>query len=75
THPAQDEKGSLPGMRPIELEGLTAEPRVAGNGEFKFQSYLFRASGFRAAGAAGGPQRKAAASSESGKSESVNKAA
>jgi hypothetical protein len=38
----------LPGMRPIELEGLTAEPRVAGNGEFKYQSYLYRATGFRA---------------------------
>ncbi len=25
----------LPGMRPIELDGLTAEPRVAGNGEFR----------------------------------------
>lgn len=44
----------LPGMRPIELEGLTAEPRVAGNGEFKYQSYLYRATGFGAAtGAAG----------------------
>jgi hypothetical protein len=40
----------LPGMRPVELDGLTAEPRVAGNGEFKYQSFLFRATGFRAAG-------------------------
>jgi hypothetical protein len=39
----------LPGMRPIVLEGLTAEPRVAGNGEFKYQSYLYRATGFAAA--------------------------
>ncbi len=38
----------LPGMRPIELEGLTAEPRVAGNGEFKYQSYVYRATGFKA---------------------------
>ncbi|MGH3669812.1 MAG: hypothetical protein ACRDSH_04145, partial [Pseudonocardiaceae bacterium] len=38
----------LPGMRPIELDGLTAEPRVAGNGEFKYQSYLYRATGFTA---------------------------
>ncbi|MFE2753491.1 hypothetical protein ACFXGA_15995 [Actinosynnema sp. NPDC059335] len=38
----------LPGMRPVELEGLTAEPRVAGNGEFKYQSFVFRATGFRA---------------------------
>jgi hypothetical protein len=50
----------IPGVRPIELDGLTAEPRVAGNGEFKYQSYVFRATGFRAAGAAGG--RKAAES-------------
>lgn len=41
----------LPGMRQIELEGLTAEPRLAGNGEFKYQSYVFRASGFRATAA------------------------
>ncbi|MGH4011034.1 MAG: hypothetical protein ACRDTH_23225 [Pseudonocardiaceae bacterium] len=38
----------LPAMRPIELDGLTAEPRVAGNGEFKYQSYLYRATGFTA---------------------------
>ncbi|MEU8415013.1 hypothetical protein AB0C24_19705 [Amycolatopsis japonica] len=44
----------LPGMRPIELEGLTAEPKVAGQGEFKYQSYLFRATGFKAAAAGGG---------------------
>ena len=50
----------LPGMRPIELEGLTAEPRVAGNGEYKYQSYVFRATGFRAAGSAasGGSARR-----------------
>jgi hypothetical protein len=29
----------LPGVRPIELDGLTAERRIAGNGEFKYQSY------------------------------------
>ena len=44
----------LPGMRPIELEGLTAEPRVAGNGEFKYQSYVYRATGFRATTSAAG---------------------
>jgi hypothetical protein len=38
----------VPGMRPIELDGLTAEPRVAGNGEFKYQSYIYRATGFTA---------------------------
>jgi hypothetical protein len=50
----------LPGMRPIELEGLTAEPRVSGNGEFKYQSYLFRATGFKAASAGGGRSMKPA---------------
>ena len=45
---------ALPGMRPIELDGLTAEPRVAGNGEFKYQSYLYRASGFTATTTAAG---------------------
>ncbi|NUT51672.1 MAG: hypothetical protein HOV94_30905 [Saccharothrix sp.] len=44
----------LPGMRPVELDGLTAEPRVAGNGEFKYQSFLFRATGFKAAGKSSG---------------------
>jgi hypothetical protein len=37
----------LPGMRPIELEGLTAQPKVAGNGEFKYLSFTFRATGIR----------------------------
>lgn len=44
----------LPGMRPIELDGLTAEPRVAGNGEFKYQAYLYRATGFTATTSATG---------------------
>ena len=44
----------LPGMRPIELDGLTAEPRVAGNGEFKYQSYVSRATGFTDATSATG---------------------
>jgi hypothetical protein len=45
---------ALPGMRAIELDGLTAEPRVAGNGEFKYQSYVYRATGFKAAAAGSG---------------------
>ncbi len=47
----------LPGIRPIELEDVTVEPLVAGNGEFKYQSYLFRATGFRALGSAGGSRK------------------
>jgi len=47
----------LPGMRQIELEGLTAEPWLAWNGEFTYQSYVFRATGFRSAVARSkGPQ-------------------
>lgn len=37
----------LPGMRPIELDGLTAQPKVAGNGEYKYQSFVFRATGIK----------------------------
>jgi hypothetical protein len=44
----------LPGMRPIALQGLTAEPKVAGNGEFKYQSYVYRATGFTAPSSASG---------------------
>ncbi|MGH3673893.1 MAG: hypothetical protein ACRDSH_25210 [Pseudonocardiaceae bacterium] len=48
---------ALPGMRPIELAGLTAEPRVSGHGEFKYQSYLYRATGFGATSTLGGARR------------------
>jgi hypothetical protein len=56
----------LPGVRPIELDGLTAEPRVAGSGEFKYQSYVYRANGFKAAGTAGarGPAKSGDSSSK-----------
>src|SRR5262245_46542924 len=60
---------ALPGMRQIELDGLTAEPRLAGNGEFKCQSFVFRSTGFKAAGSAAKPH-------QAGKTaESSNKAA
>jgi len=39
----------LPGMRPVTLEGLPADPRVAGTGEFTYQSYTYRATGLAAA--------------------------
>ncbi|GAA5161711.1 hypothetical protein [Amycolatopsis dongchuanensis] len=57
----------LPGMRPVELEGLTAEPRVAGNGEFKYQSYVFRASGFKAVNTGGGRGKSQGGPAESAK--------
>ncbi|MDI5979606.1 hypothetical protein [Amycolatopsis magusensis] len=56
---------ALPGMRPIELEGLTAEPKVAGNGEFKYQSYVYRATGFKAAASGAKPSRSAANNADS----------
>lgn len=66
----------LPGMRPIELDGLTVEPRIAGNGEFKYQSYVFRASGIRASGSAsGGRSSGKSAGGASGASEPATKAA
>ncbi|HEY3690139.1 MAG TPA: hypothetical protein VGL46_07530 [Pseudonocardiaceae bacterium] len=52
----------LPGMRPIELEGLTAEPRVGGQGEFKYQTYVFRASGFKAATSGAGKTSRSSGS-------------
>ncbi|SES28444.1 hypothetical protein [Actinokineospora terrae] len=55
---------ALPGMRPVELVGLTAEPRVSGNGEFKYLSFNYRAAGFAEA-----------ASGVRGKSEPSGKAA
>lgn len=65
----------LPGMRPIELEGLTAEPRVAGNGEFKYQSYLYRATGFKAAASASGTRPAAKSAGGAGNGEQAGKAA
>jgi hypothetical protein len=67
----------LPGMRPIQLEGLTAEPRVAGNGEFKYQSYLYRSTGFTATTSAAGtrPSPSTKPSGATGSAEQPGKAA
>ncbi|MFD6391827.1 hypothetical protein [Nocardia sp. NPDC060259] len=35
-----------PDMRPIELTGLIVTPRVAGQGEFKYLSWVVRATGY-----------------------------
>ena len=37
----------LPGMRPIELEGLTVQPKVMGQGECKYQGFVYRATGIK----------------------------
>ncbi|MGH4010746.1 MAG: hypothetical protein ACRDTH_21740 [Pseudonocardiaceae bacterium] len=67
----------LPGMRPIELDGLTAEPRVAGNGEFKYQSYLYRATGFTARASVAGtrPSQSIKPSGAAGHGDQPGKAA
>lgn len=35
----------LPGMRPIALEGMQVEPRIAGQGEYKYLTYQVWATG------------------------------
>lgn len=37
------------GLRMIELDGLTVEPKVMGQGEFKYLGYVFRAESYREA--------------------------
>jgi hypothetical protein len=45
--PAGPEIVANTGMRMVELEGLTAEPKVMGQGEFKYQGYTYRATGIK----------------------------
>lgn len=40
----------MPGIRPVELEGLTAQPKVMGQGEFKYQGFVYRATGIKQSG-------------------------
>ncbi|MQY24601.1 hypothetical protein NRB56_01490 [Nocardia sp. RB56] len=42
--PTTDELSA--GLRPIVLEGLTVQPRVGGQGEFKYLTYTVRAAGY-----------------------------
>lgn len=58
-----------PGMvvHPCELEGVTVQPRVEGNGEFKRQGYVVRATGMRAAGAGKATTRQTAVAGQAGK--------
>ncbi|MGO1050085.1 hypothetical protein [Crossiella sp. CA198] len=61
------------GMRQIELDGLTVEPRVSGSGEYKYQGWLFRATSFRASGA--GANKTPAAKPAEAKAADASKAA
>ncbi|WP_433627090.1 hypothetical protein [Nocardia sp. CA-120079] len=51
-----------PFVRPIALTGVTVQPRVAGQGEFKYLAYTVRATGYAPAPSArsGGPGPKSA---------------
>ncbi|MFE6924786.1 hypothetical protein ACFVAV_27435 [Nocardia sp. NPDC057663] len=42
-----DELAPGTGLRMIEVEGLMAEPKVMGQGEFKYQGYQFYAGGIK----------------------------
>jgi hypothetical protein len=44
--PSAPELAPGTGLRMIELEGLTVEPKVMGQGEFKYLGYTFRAEGY-----------------------------
>ncbi|GAA4199648.1 hypothetical protein GCM10022220_02760 [Actinocatenispora rupis] len=48
------------GMRMVELDGLTAEPRVMGQGEYKYLGYIYRAEGYRAVSSKSASGAKAA---------------
>ncbi|MFE3057189.1 hypothetical protein [Nocardia sp. NPDC059239] len=45
--PSTEEIAPNTGIRFIELEGLTCEPRVMGQGEFKYLGYIYRATGIK----------------------------
>ncbi|MCE5288111.1 MAG: hypothetical protein LLG14_02610 [Nocardiaceae bacterium] len=51
----------IPGVRPVELEGLTAQPKVMGQGEFEYQGFLYLASDIKQSGNAKPASAKAAA--------------
>jgi hypothetical protein len=40
----------IPGMRPIELDGLEVEPKVGGQGEYKYLTYEVWATGIKDSG-------------------------
>ncbi|GAA1974483.1 hypothetical protein [Amycolatopsis minnesotensis] len=64
------------GVRMVELEGLAAEPRVKGQGEYKFLGYVFWASGFKAvkSGSGSGSSSAKAARADAGADSSAKAA-
>lgn len=67
-------EAAIPGldMRPVRFEGLTIEPRVMGE-RFKYQGWVFRATGLRAPSASAAPKTSAAGKSERGQSSDEQK--
>lgn len=63
--PSVPELAAGTGMRLVELEGLSAEPRVMGQGEFKYLGFIYRAEGYRES--AGKPASGGSASGSGGK--------
>lgn len=65
TEPVPTTPEIVPGVRPISLVGMTVQPRIAGQGEFKYLTYIVRATGYapapspRGGTAAGGPGKSA----------------
>lgn len=56
----------LPGMRQIVLDGLSVAPKVAGQGEFKYQGWTFYATGIANSGAAPAAARPARENKDQG---------
>lgn len=61
--PTTEEIG--PGLRPIALVGVTLQPRVGGQGEFKYLTYTVRATGYAPAPGSRGGTNAVAASKNS----------
>ncbi|MEV6095244.1 hypothetical protein [Nocardia sp. NPDC051981] len=65
TEPVPTTPELAPGMRPIQLSGVTVQPRVGGQGEYRYQAYTVRATGYAPAPS---PRANSAAGGGSGKS-------
>ncbi len=65
TEPVPTTQEIAPNVRPIELTGITVEPRLAGDGQFKYVSKAVRASGYAPGQSASGRGTGSASGSKS----------
>ncbi len=72
TEPVPTTQEVSPGIRPVVFEGLTVEPRVGGQGEFKFLTQTIRATGYAPAPQPGARGGGAGSGSGSGTSKSAS---